>query len=195
MQLVQETAYAATELPVADLSAYLRLSSGFPDDGSEDARLQALLAAAVETIEARLSLVLLERRFRWRTERWSNPASVVLPVAPVRQVDSVTMTDADGASNAVDPALWRLVPDDRTPRLQARGACLPPIPPGGMAEVSFPAGFGPTWPDVPVDLRQAVVMLAADWYDRPAGGSGVPIASDILRLLQPYRRLRIGGAA
>lgn len=196
MQLVQETAYAAAELPVADLSAYLRLSSGFPDDGSEDGRLQALLAAAVQTIEARLSLALLERQFRWRVRRWSNPAAEPFPIAPVARVDSFMLVDANGASTPVDPAGWRLLPDDRAPRLEATGVCLPSIPEGGSAELVFPAGFGPTWPDVPVDLRQAVVMLAADWYDRPAGGAGVaPIASDILRLLQPWRRLRIGGAA
>ena len=67
---------------------------------------------------------------------------------------------------------WRLVPDMARPRIEALGAALPMIPSGGRVEIDFTAGFGTGWSDVPADLRQAVLLLAAQYYElRHDGGA------------------------
>lgn len=67
---------------------------------------------------------------------------------------------------------------------------------GGEAEIRFTAGFGASWGDVPSDLRQAVMMLAAHFYEnrnaQPDTG-GLPFG--VLVLLEAYRVTQIGGGA
>ena len=58
----------------------------------------------------------------------------------------------------------RLVADLHRPRLVVAG--LPAdVPTDGRAVVEFDAGFGPAWGDVPADLQQAVLLLAAEFYE------------------------------
>ena len=54
---------------------------------------------------------------------------------------------------------YRLIPDLHRPRLAGKGTALPSIPAHGLVRVVFDAGFGPGWTDVPVDLRQAVLLI------------------------------------
>jgi uncharacterized phiE125 gp8 family phage protein len=76
---------------------------------------------------------------------------------------------------------------------------LPSVPGGGHVEVVFTAGFGTAWSDVPADLRQAVLMLAADLYERRdemgLREQGLPFA--ILSLIERWRTVRVlgGGTA
>jgi uncharacterized phiE125 gp8 family phage protein len=75
---------------------------------------------------------------------------------------------------------------------------LPVIPLGGRVEISFTAGFGVAWADVPADLRQAVMLLAAQFYetrhDVGDGVAGLPVA--VQALIERWRTVRIlGGGA
>ena len=82
------------------------------------------------------------------------------------------MVDADGAETAVDPESWSVLRDSQRPRLVGRfGRSLPRIPRAGQAEIRFTAGFGEAWDEVPADLRQAVFLLAAHFYENRAEGA------------------------
>lgn len=178
-------------IPVAAFRQHLRLGSGFADDGGQDGMLAACLRAAMAAVEARIGLALLARRFLWRLTRWSDVAGQVFPVAPVALVESVTLRDRLGAALAIDPAVWVLVPDGRRPRLRGVAGYLPPIPTDGCAEVVFSGGYSESWDAVPHDLRQAVFLLAAQYYEqRNAADESVPIS--VLALLMPYRDIRLG---
>ena len=196
MILTEVSAPPAAVLPVRAFAEHLRLGTGFADDGSQDAVLELYLRAAMAAIEARLGRVLIARSFVWTVERWREEASQPLPVAPVRFVESVTLTDAEGAELAVDPVAWSLLRDAQRPRLVGRfGRNLPRIPRGGSATVGLSAGFGAAWDDVPADLRQAVFLLAAHYYENrsetgAASGSAMPFG--VLVLIEAYRATRIG---
>lgn len=195
MILTEVTAPPAAALPVRAFAAHLRLGTGFADDGSQDAVLELYLRAAMAAIEARLGRVLLARSFAWTVERWREDASQPLPVAPVRSVESVALVEADGVETAVDPVAWSLVRDTQRPRLVGRfGRSLPRIPRGGAALVRLVAGFGPTWDEVPADLRQAVFLLAAHYYEARSettvAGGAMPFG--VLVLIEAYRATRIG---
>lgn len=101
------------------------------------------------------------------------------------------------SKTTAEPDRFSIVRDSQRPRLVGRfGRSLPRIPRGGEAEIRFTAGFGASWGDVPSDLRQAVMMLAAHFYEnrnaQPDTG-GLPFG--VLVLLEAYRVTRIGGGA
>ena len=150
-------------------------------------------------IEARIGSALLTRPFVVSVSHWRAEASQPLPIAPVQSVEAVTLIAADEERAEVPPEAWSLMRDTRRPRVVGRfGRHLPRIPRGGQAEIRFTAGYGAAWEGVPPDLRQAVFLLAAHFYENRSEGavSGVMIPFGVLVLIETYRTIRIGmGAA
>lgn len=195
MILTEVTAVPTSALPLRAFGAHLRLGTGFADDGSQDAVLELYLLSAMAAIEARIGQALLAREFLWTVTRWRGEASQPLPLAPVRSIDSVTLIGADGEREEVEAENWSLLRDSQRPRLVGRfGRHLPRIPRGGEAELRFTAGHGEAWNEVPADLRQAVFLLAAHFYDHRSEGSvsGAVIPFGVLALIEAYRAARIG---
>ena len=196
MMLKEETTVASGVLPVAGFRDHLRLGTGFADLGAEDAALEAYLRAAIAAIEGRTSKALLERGFVLRLDGWHGAACQPLPLAPVSAITGVRLVDAAGVANALAPSAWRLVADMQRPRLEAVGALLPAIPPGGVAEIRFNAGFGPVWGDLPADLAQAVFLLAAQYYElrHDGAGEGGAMPFGVAALIERWRTVRtLGG--
>jgi len=196
--LIEQTVVPGSALPVQGLTDHLRLGTGFSDDGMQDALIEGYLRAAMAGVEGRIGKVLLARRFLWVLEEWRDLAGQALPVAPVSAVVSVSLVNVAGVATVVDPARYRLVPDTHRPRLATVGVLLPVVPVDGRAEVIFDAGFGPAWTAVPPDLAQAVLMLAAEFYERrhEAGVvAGLPFA--VQALTERWRNVRVlgGGSA
>lgn len=184
-------------LPVAELRDHLKLGTGFADAGGQDEALRAYLRAALAAIEGRIGKALFARAFRWRIAAWRESDAQALPLAPVTEVLGVALLARDGSSQAVAAERFGLVEDFQRPRLVAAGAALPAIPADGMAEISFRAGFGPGWGDLPVDLRQAVLMLAARYYEDRRDGAGEDgsgaLPFGVLALIERWRTVRILG--
>lgn len=199
MMLIEQTTVPGAALPVQALKDHLRLGTGFADDGLQDGLIENFLRAAIATIEARIGKVLISRRFQMVLENWRWAGEHALPVAPVSDVLSVTLIDASDAAVLVDPARYRLAPDTHRPRLVARGAVLPSVPLGGRVEVVFDAGFGAVWTAVPTDLAQAVLLLAAEFYERrhETGGREAGLPFGVVSLIERWRTVRVlgGGAA
>ena len=193
MDLRETSPIPAAALPVAELRDHLRLSSGFSDDTTQDALLEQYLRAAIASIEGRVSRALYQRGYVLRLARWRDGYAERLPIAPVVSVESLTLIDRDGSEIVVDPARYALDADGMRPRLEAAGTALPGIPTRGAVEIAFTAGFGLAWEDIPADLRQAVLLLAAQYYeDREAGGDD-DMGFAIRALLERWRDLRHGG--
>ena len=198
MMLIEQTGVLAAALPVQTMKEHLRLGSGFTDDGVQDGLVESYLRAAMAAIEGRIGKALLARRFLLTLEDWRDGAAQALPVAPVIAIVSVTLFDALGAAVLVDPARYRLVADVHRPKLASRGVLLPQVPLDGRAEVVFEAGFGADWSDVPADLVQAVMLLAAEYYEnrheQGAREGGLP--HGVQALIERWRTVRIlGGGA
>ena len=168
---------------VRTFADHLHLGSGFEDDGAQDAMLEMYLRAATAAIEARIGKALISRQMRmvltgWRGERQA------LPVAPVASIDDVRLRDAAGTFRPV-PRL-RLSVGGHRPALVG---CVT-VPEGGRLEVDFTAGYGLEPADVPADLRQAVLLLAASYYETRSGGQGHwPFG--VLALIDAHRPVRL----
>ncbi len=194
MMLVEETTVLSAALPVAEFKEHLRLGSGFDDDGLQDAVLESFLRASLAAIEARTGKVLIERSFAWTRGAWRDAGGQPLPVAPISALIEVSLVDRTGEAVVVAPSAYRLVPDAQHPVLRPVGSCLPSVPSEGQAKVRFLAGFGPEWSDVPADLRQAVMLLAAHFYEYrdDMGLSGGCMPFGVTSLSERYRAVRLG---
>ncbi len=194
MMLIEETAVPDAGLPVARFKNHLRFGTGFPQDGLQDEVLQGFLRAAMAAIEGRTGKVLLEREFTLVLPGWRAPGRQALPVAPVRAVMRVAVLGPDGQETEVAPALWRLEIDMQQPAVVALSEVFPQVVRGGRVRIGFRAGFGPAWEDLPPDLAQAVLMLAAHYYeyrqDMSLGAGCMPFG--VTALIERYRTVRLG---
>ena len=113
-------------------------------------------------------------------------------------ISSVVLVDRAGTRTDVDVDAYWLERDLHCPRLRAVGAQLPTVPHAGMAEVMLTAGYGPAWTDIPADLRQAVLLLAAHYYeyrDETALSEGC-MPFGVASLIERYKVVRLyGGGA
>ncbi|WP_347313109.1 head-tail connector protein [Defluviimonas sp. SAOS-178_SWC] len=198
MMLSEVTPVPQAALPVAEFKDHLRLGTGFADDGSQNSLAESYLRAALAAIEGRIGKALIARDFLLELNGWRWPDSQAFPLAPVMSIASVTVKDRDGVADLIDPTRYRLVRDAHRPKVAATGALLPGIPVGGTVEVVFTAGFGPAWTDVPVDLGQAVFLLAAQYHEtRHETETGQAMPFGVTALIERWRTVRVlgGGAA
>lgn len=193
MMLVEETSVPLAALPVAEFKAHLRMGSGFSDDSLQDSVLESFLRAAMAAIEARTGKIMIAREFSWTLTKWRDGAGQTLPVGPVQDILSVSLIDRLGDSAIVAPSAYRLEKDMQRPRLMPNGACLPYIPREGAVVIRMQAGFGVDWDGVPADLQQAVMLLAAHYYEyrneTTLQGGCIPFG--VTSLIERYRPMRI----
>jgi uncharacterized phiE125 gp8 family phage protein len=193
MHLTELTPIPDTSLPLAVFRDHLRQSSGFADAVSDDALLSQYLRAAIALVEGRTGRALLARNFALRLTRWRDGYAQPLTVAPVSAVVSVTLLDAGGVETLLAPETYILQADSARPRLIAAGLALPTLPTGGSVVIILTAGFGPAWDDVPADLRQAVLLLAAQYYEARDSGGNPDMDFGVRALLERWRDIRLGG--
>jgi uncharacterized phiE125 gp8 family phage protein len=191
MMMVEMSSVSTVLLPITELTDHLRLSSGFADDGSQDAQLESCLRAALAAIEARIGKALYRRGFSWHLSHWQSLQEQVLPVAPVASIDSVKLVSRAGAETVLDPGAYSLRVDTHRPAIVAASS-LPNPSTGGSIEIEFTAGYGLDWHGIPADLRQAVLLQAAALYEAQGTGEA-GMASGVAVLIEPYRSVRMRG--
>lgn len=200
MLLTELNQTLTADLPLAGLKDHLRLGTAFGPDGLQDGLIEAHLRAAIAAIEARIGKALLTRNFKLTLPDWRSLSSQTLPLAPVVAVTKLSVFDILGVEMVLDAARFALQADTHRPKIVAVGMLFPTVPSDGRIEILFSAGFGPAWPNVPADLRQAVMLLAAQYYETrhdagaSAQGFGLPMA--VQSLTERYRNIRVlGGGA
>lgn len=194
MILVEMTTPADAVLPVAGLRTHLRLGSGFELAATvdEDRALAGFLRAAMATIEGRTGKALLRRSYRMVLDNWRDDSAQPLPMAPVDVVESVVIESADGSADPLPANSWYLVEDMTRPMIRPRSGLLPPVRNGGRIVLRFTAGFADDWSGVPVDLAQAVMMLAARYYeDRSDDGARHALPMGVSVLIERWRAVRV----
>ncbi len=192
--LIEETNVPDAALPVAAFKAHMRMGSGFAEDTLQDAVLGSFLRAAMAAIEARTGKALIEREFSLSVTELAHAAALLLTVAPVTVIADVQRVSCSGAQQLVDAGAYWLERDAHTPRLRSIGSCLPEPEAGGELRVRFLAGYGPEWDDVPVDMQQAVLMLAAHYYEyrHDTGLAAGCMPFGVTSLIERFRVLRLG---
>lgn len=179
------------EEPVSldEARSFLRL-----DQADEDDLLAMLLTAARLMVEAACGRCLVDQHWRIVVDRWPQEGEIRLPLSPVSAILAARVYDEAGLAQPVDPAALSLESLSDPPLIRIAGGVPTPGRDHGAIEIDVVAGFGPAATDVPAPLRQAVLRLAARWFEergdvasRDARALPVPIAA----LLAPYRRARL----
>ena len=192
--LIEETSVADAALPVDAFKAHLQMGSGFGQDDLQNEVLQSFLRAALASIEARTNKALLTRGFVWTLTHWRSTTAQSLPVAPVSAITRMAIITQDGSQIEVNPAIYWLEKDPHHPRLRPTASCLPTVPQGTEIQIEFQAGYGAEWDDIPKDMQQAVLMLAAHFYeyrhDTALSDGCMPFG--VTSLIERFRTMRLG---
>ena len=183
---------ALEPVSLAEAKAHLRL-----DGADEDALVERLIAAARRHVEHLTGLALISQGWSAFLDRWPRDGTVRLPVAPVRAVADVLVHPEDGPPAALDPAHYVVDAASRPARVMLRGSRHGPVPGRRVngIEVVFIAGFGDAPQDVPAELVQAVLLIAAHWFENraavadPAEAAELPLAA--ASLIAAHRRARL----
>ncbi len=183
----------------ADLAEHARLAhavgaDGAPAPSADLAALQRARDAAVAVVERACGLALLRQTWDW-TLLWRDRARPApLPIAPASAVLSVAELADDGTLTPLDPSAYAL--DRAAPRAALRllSPAAPLRPGRGGLTVRFEAGFGVAPDEVPADLRQAVLMLAAHYFERRHAADDPALAPPpfaVAAILEPWRPIRL----
>ncbi len=168
--------------------AYLKV-----DGTEEDALIEALLGAATSRVEYECDLALITQQWRLHRDRWPGCGVLEIPLHPVRAVEEIRILTADGLVT-VDPALYETDLAGRPARVRALAGFPRETEGLNVVEVLIRAGFGDAPEDVPADLRQAILLVVAHWFENREGvdGSGGPgLPAEALRLMASWRRVRL----
>lgn len=174
--LTRLTPPTGTPVPVEALKVHLRIT-----EADEDAALADLLLRATAMLDGpngALGRCLMAQTWRVAIPR---PAAgrIALPIAPATALRALRRVAPDGSEEALSPADFPLIADaDRT-------ILLAP-PQGWPAAAARPDAFAfeleagaADAADVPHDLRQAVLLLAAHWHAQREAAAPGPAPAEI----------------
>jgi uncharacterized phiE125 gp8 family phage protein len=174
---------------LAETRQFLRL-----DQTDEDALLTTLITAARLMIEAQAGRCLIEQPWRIVLDRWPAGGEIRLPLSPLIRIEAARVYDVLGEAQAVAPASLTLDVAADPPLIRVTGE-VPEIGRShGAIEIDVAAGFGATAAAVPAPLRQAVLRLAARWFEQRgdvAGRDAQALPAAIAALVAPFRRGRL----
>lgn len=186
---------AVMPVSLAEAKAHLRI-----DSSDEDAVITGLIAAAVAHLDGYAGILgrcLVAQQWALPLAGWPADRMIALPFPDCSAV-TITYQDSAHAGQTLDSALHGapvemdagpLVPiwlESSLPSLSNRPA---PV------TVSFTAGYGATAADVPAAIRQAILIIVADWFENRgeavigARVGVVPLPAGAHALLAPHRAL------
>lgn len=179
----------AEPVTLTEARQFLRL-----DQNDEDDLLATLITAARLMIEAAAGRCLIEQPWRIVRDHWPENGEIRLPLSPIARIEAARVYDVLGAPQSVAEAALTL---DRTadpPLIRVTGE-LPEIGRNhGAIEIDIVAGYGATAAAVPAPLRQAVLRLAARWFEERgdvASRDARALPSAVAALVAPFRRGRL----
>jgi uncharacterized phiE125 gp8 family phage protein len=155
---------APASLPVTLSEAKSHCRVDYSDD---DAFISALLDAAVSHIDAEGELGRAMITQTWAQWEMQSPGWPRLKMGPFQALVSVEYYDADGALQTAtladfetrldrDFVIVKPKEDREWPRADTRADAI---------KITYTAGFGDAASDVPRNIRHAILMLVAHWYE------------------------------
>ena len=180
---------AVEPVSLAEAKAWLKI-----DGADEDDLVGALVTSARLVVEGATRRMLITQSWRLVRDDWPRGPALDLPLAPLRAIDAISVIDSAGVARTLAPASYRIDANADSARL-----CFNETPPApgraGGIEIDVTVGYGAAPASVPAPLRQAILALAARWFenrgDAMAPPSTDPLPSPVAELIAPYRRWRL----
>lgn len=171
------------------------------DNGPGDAHLEACIAAAHEACEQRTERALITSTWQLTMDGFpaachGNPlAAIRILRCPVQVVLFIKYDDANGDEQTLSPLLDYRLNLNAEPAIITPKRSWPATLAGhtGTVRVTFTAGYGDDPADVPMPLRQWVLLAVGDLYERRNASGETPVTEHgfVDNLLQPFRLLGI----
>lgn len=187
MPLILTTPPAAEPVSLAEAKTHLRVTHA-----DDDAYIARLIVAARRAVEQATALRLVTQGWSLFVDRWPDCPALPLQLAPVTAISDIITYGDDDTTATVDPAHYYLDHASRPARAVLRDGRTPPRGgrPVNAIEVRFTAGFGAATA-VPEDLRQAILLTLAHWFDHRGDGEGGALPMAALDLLAVHRSVRL----
>jgi uncharacterized phiE125 gp8 family phage protein len=190
MSSILLTGPAIEPLSLDDAKAFLKVEIGDDDDV-----LAALIAGARVHVEAQTRRALITQSWRLTRDAWPGNGRVpVLPV-PLHSLTAARVYRLDGTTQSLDVSDF-VIEVGAAPAVISFSAPQPA--PGRVVagiELDVSVGYGDAATDVPADLRQAIRMLVAHWYENRAmivvGQTAAILPASVGAMLAPYRVLSL----
>lgn len=185
--LLVQSGPAVEPVTLAEMKAHLRL-----DGAEEDAVVSACIVAARQACESYTGRSLISQTWQLYLDRWPKGA-MRLPRGPVQELLSVAVIGDDGDATLLDGDGFHLDASADPPRLLRKRGAFWTTTARSLAgiEITYKAGYGDSWNDVPQALRQGLMMAAAQFYEHREGGGDAHLPPAIAALWNPYRSLRL----
>lgn len=193
MALICVTGPAVEPVSLDEAKDHLRV-----DISDDDTLIAGLVTAAREWIErvCRPQLALITQTWRYVADDWPAGDTLALRPWPLQSVSSVSYTSEAGVTATFAASNYVVDTYSAPGRLRLKSTAS--WPSGTLQElnglqVTFTAGFGAGGSDVPAQIRQALLMLVAHWYENRETQvitGAVPASVDfaVRALLAPWRR-------
>ena len=176
------TAPAIEVWTLSEVKNYLKV-----DTSADDTLITTLLQSAREVAERYLNQALITQTITEKLDRLINP-TIYLSVSPVISVSSFQYADSQNTTQTYNASNYIVDTFEKPARLSlAYGKTWPTLY-GNINDVTivYTAGYGSTAASVPMQIRQAILMMIADSYDnREDYVKKLPTASEYL--LDQYR--------
>lgn len=157
----------------------------------DDSYLLALIAAATEHVESFLKRALINRTYQLTLDD-GFPGWFELPKPPLVSVSSITYIDADGDSQTLPTSVYTVDANAEHGRIVLAYEKSWPSTRDiiNNVTVNFIAGYGEDTDDVPMPVKQAMLLLIDHWFEHRSAVSELrlqetPLA--VTNLLWPYR--------
>jgi uncharacterized phiE125 gp8 family phage protein len=191
MSSILLTGPAVEPVTLDDAKAFLKVETADDDDV-----IAALIAGARVHAEAQTRRALITQSWRLTRDAWPGNGRIAVLPAPLQAVSAARVYRLDGTTQAIDPAAFVTDKAAAPALLWFTSGALPA--PGRVVagiELDVEVGYGDTPADVPADLRQAIRILVAHWYENrgliAAGGPFAVLPETASALLAPYRALSL----
>lgn len=165
------------------------------DNPEEEDLVSTLQVAARMIVEAETGRRLVSQTWRLVADAWPlRKLALAVPLSPLLSVEAVRIYDAASQPVLLPPESY--VVDTASDPGRVVFLAPPPAPgrPVSGIEVDITAGYGATAADVPAPLRQAVLLLMANWYarrDEPNLRIDQGLPREVASLVAPYRVRRL----
>lgn len=160
MGLVRTVAPTKTVLTLPELKHQCAIHGG-----EHDTYLMRLMQAATAAAERHTGRAFLTQTWRLTLDRFPLH-EIRLPRPPLSSVTSIVYTDEDGDEQTLTSSLYVVAADSHPGRITpVQNEVWPStyLEPESV-RVTYVAGYGDDPEDVPEEARQAVAMMAADWF-------------------------------
>lgn len=190
MGLVRTSDPAVLAVSITEAKKQLEI---YGSEEAHDAQVQRLIEAAVEHVEQYTRRALITQT--WRLTLNCFPTEILLPRPPVQSVSSITYVDDDGAAQTLSTSLYQTCLDSSPVRIvPAYNQTWPTIRNIPEAvKVTYIAGYGDAGTDVPQQLRHAILLLVAHWFENREAVVVGTSANDVpLGVMHILERLQVG---